>query len=231
MLKKLKKEVYEANMALPRHGLVILTWGNVSGIDRESGYIVIKPSGVDYDKMSPDDMAVVDLNGNVIEGSLKPSSDTPTHIALYKNFPNIGGITHTHSSWAVGCAQAGIPITQMGTTHADHFYKSIPITRDLSINEINGDYEYNTGLVIIEAVKNLGVSESEMPGALVKDHGPFTWGKTPGDSVVNAVVLEEVAKLFVITKMINVAAPPVAPALMDKHFLRKHGPGATYGQR
>jgi len=231
MLEKLKAEVYEANIALQKHGLVILTWGNVSGIDRESGLVVIKPSGVEYDKMSLDDMVVVDLNGNVADGSLKPSSDTPSHIALYKNFPNIGGITHTHSTWAVGCAQAGAPIVQMGTTHADYFYKSIPVTRDLTVEEINNDYEYNTGLCIVEAIKDLGASEIEMPGVLVKNHGPFTWGKNAAESVHNAVVLEEVAKMFVITKMINVSAPPMASALMDKHFLRKHGPGAYYGQR
>ena len=230
MLKKLKKQVYEANMALPKHKLVIFTWGNVSGIDRKRGLFVIKPSGVPYDELSPDDMVVMDLRGNKIEGDLKPSSDAPTHLALYNNFYEIGGVAHTHSAYAVSCAQAGIPIIPMGTTHADHFYKKIPLTRDLTLDEINGEYEYNTGMSIVEALRDISAPETEMPGVLVKNHGPFAWGKTAVDAVYNITVLEEVAKMFALTKLLNPDAPALSPGLMDKHFLRKHGINATYGQ-
>ena len=230
MLEKLKKEVYEANVALVMHGLVVLTWGNASGIDRETGLVVIKPSGLPYESMSPDDMVVVDLNGDVMEGTLQPSSDTPSHIALYKAFGDIGGVVHTHSTFAAGCAQAGVPLTPLGTTQADYFYKSVPVTREMTEDEINGDYELNTGLVIMETVKKTG-GVADTPGALVKNHGPFTWGATAAEAVLHAVVLEEAAKMFVITKLINFAAPPIQPALLNRHFFRKHGENATYGQK
>jgi len=231
MLEQLKQDVYNANMDLVVHGLVILTWGNASAIDRESGLVVIKPSGVAYDQMAPDQMVVVDLNGNVIDGDLNPSSDTPSHLALYRSFPDIGGVTHTHSAWATSCAQAGVPVTPLGTTQADYFHKSVPITRDMTTEEINGDYERHTGLCVVEAILNITDDALEVPAALVKNHGPFTWGRTVADAVLHAVVLEESAKLFVLTKLINLAAPPVSPVLLDRHFYRKHGSGAYYGQK
>jgi len=230
MLEKLKKEVCEANLALVRHGLVVLTWGNASGIDKQTGYIVIKPSGLPYDEMSPEDMVVVNLNGGVVEGRLKPSSDTPSHIALYNAFKEIGGVVHTHSTYAASCAQAGVPLTPLGTTQADYFYKSVPVTRDMTEDEINGGYELNTGRVIVETVKKTG-GVIDTPCALVRSHGPFTWGADAAEAVLHAVVLEESAKMFVITKLINLAAPPVQTALMNKHFFRKHGDSATYGQK
>ena len=229
MLENLKKEVYEANMLLPKHGLITFTWGNVSAIDRERGLVVIKPSGVDYDKMKSEDMVVVDLDGNVVEGNLKPSSDTPTHLKLYKEFKDIGGVVHTHSRWATIFAQAGKGINPYGTTQADYFYGTIPCTRDMSIEEIKGEYEYNTGSVIVETFKD--IDPNKMPAVLVKNHGPFTWGKDAVDAVHNAVVLEEVAMMAFNTELLNIHNTTNMPSeLLDKHFLRKHGPDAYYGQ-
>ncbi|MCL2838226.1 MAG: L-ribulose-5-phosphate 4-epimerase [Oscillospiraceae bacterium] len=229
MLEKLKQEVYLANMELPKYGLVTFTWGNVSGIDREAGLFAIKPSGVPYEELSADKMVLVDMYGNVVEGDYNPSSDTPTHLALYKAFADIGGIVHTHSTWATGVAQSGKPIPAFGTTHADYFYGAIPCTRDMTESEVAGEYEWETGTVIIEALK--GVEPLSMPGILVKNHGPFSWGKNAADAVHNAVVLEEVAKMAVITRMNNSDATPVNQYLLDKHYLRKHGADAYYGQK
>lgn len=229
MLENLKREVYEANMLLPKHGLITFTWGNVSAIDREKGLVVIKPSGVEYDKMKADDMVVVDLDGNVVQGSLKPSSDTPTHLKLYKEFKDIGGVVHTHSRWATIFAQAGKGINPYGTTQADYFYGKIPCTRDMNEQEIQKEYEYNTGLVIVETFEN--IDPNKMPAVLVKNHGPFTWGKDALDAVHNAVVLEEVAMMAFNTEILNNYNTKNMPnELLDKHFFRKHGPGAYYGQ-
>lgn len=229
MLENLKREVYEANMLLPKHGLITFTWGNVSAIDREKELVVIKPSGVEYDKMKADDMVVVDLDGNVVQGSLKPSSDTPTHLKLYKEFKDIGGVVHTHSRWATIFAQAGKGINPYGTTQADYFYGKIPCTRDMNEQEIQKEYEYNTGLVIVETFEN--IDPNKMPAVLVKNHGPFTWGKDALDAVHNAVVLEEVAMMAFNTEILNNYNTKNMPnELLDKHFLRKHGPGAYYGQ-
>ncbi len=228
MLEKLKEEVCQANLDLVKHNLVIMSWGNVSGIDRESGLSVIKPSGVSYEDMKPDDMVVVDLEGNVREGRLKPSSDTPTHIILYQQFKNIGGIVHTHSEWATSWAQAGKDIPAYGTTHADHFYGDIPCTRRLTEKEVDKDYEANTGRVIAEHFQNSG--EMEIPAVLVNSHGPFTWGKDAGDAVHNAVVLEEVAKMAFRTEMLG-NKRHMDQFLLDKHYLRKHGTNAYYGQK
>ncbi len=230
MLEQLKEIVYQANMELPRRGLVTYTWGNVSGIDRESGYIVIKPSGVDYENMKPEDMVVVDLSGNRIEGRYKPSSDTATHIELYKRYPELGGIVHTHSTWATSWAQAGRSIPLYGTTHADYFYGPIPCARSLTKEEINGEYEKNTGLVIIETLTNNSLAPKSMPGILCTNHGPFTWGKDAGEAVHNAVVLEEVAKMACYCELINREVTPAPQAIADKHYLRKHGENAYYGQ-
>lgn len=228
MLEKLKEEVFRANLDLVKHGLVIFTWGNVSGIDRESGLVVIKPSGVDYDVMKVDDMVVVDLDGNVVEGSLRPSSDTPTHLALYKAFPEIGGVVHTHSTYATAWAQAGVDLPNIGTTHADYFHNAIPCTPDMTKEEVEGDYELETGNVIVEAFRDLNPMHT--PGVLVTNHGPFTWGKDPHEAVHNAVVLEQVAKMASISFSVN---PMLAmnPLLVEKHFSRKHGPNAYYGQK
>ncbi|MDR1560682.1 MAG: L-ribulose-5-phosphate 4-epimerase [Clostridiales bacterium] len=226
MLAELKKRVYEANMSLPRYGLVTFTWGNVSGVDRESGLFVIKPSGIPYEDLSPDDMSVVDLDGGRIEGA-KPSSDTETHRILYKKFPSLGGIVHTHSTWATACAQAGVPIPPLGTTHGDYFYGSIPVTRAMTADEINGEYELETGNVIAETIKN---DPYDIPAALVRGHGPFAWGADAGEAVHNAVVLEEVAKIFILTRGINPNIQPMDQVLLDRHFLRKHGKNAYYGQ-
>ena len=229
MLEELKKEVYEANMLLPKYNLVTFTWGNVSAIDREKGLIVIKPSGVEYETMTPEDMVVVDLEGNVVEGKYKPSSDTPTHIKLYSEFSEIGGVVHTHSRWATIFAQAGRSIEAYGTTQADYFYGNIPCTRDMTPEEIDSDYEYNTGAVIVDTFKN--TNPLEMPAVLVKNHGPFTWGKNAAEAVHNAVVLEEVAMMAWNTEVLgNYSVNRMPDKLMNKHFKRKHGPNAYYGQ-
>ena len=228
MLESLKQKVYEANMELPKRGLITYTWGNVSGIDRETGYFVIKPSGVDYDLLKPEDMVVMDLEGNKIEGHLNPSSDTPTHIELYKAYPEIGGVVHTHSPWATSWAQAGRYIPCYGTTHADYFYGDIPCARLLTENEIAENYEKNTGLVIVETIGD--ENPLFVPGILCSNHGPFTWGKDAHDAVHNAVVLEEVAKMASCTESINKNSSKAPQSMQDKHFMRKHGPNAYYGQ-
>ncbi len=229
MLEQLKKEVWEANMLLPKYGLVTFTWGNVSGIDRESGLVVIKPSGVEYDEMKPEDMVVVNLDGKVVEGELNPSSDTPTHIGFYKAFPNIGGVTHTHSSYATSFAQAGRGVPALGTTHGDYFYGEIPCTRKMTPEEIAGEYEKNTGLVIIETFKDK--DPDAIPAVLVHSHGPFTWGKNAVDSVHHAVILEECAKMAIRAYALNPELQPMQQELLDKHYLRKHGANAYYGQK
>lgn len=228
MLEELKKRVFEANLALPRHGLVTFTWGNVSGIDRESGLVVIKPSGVEYDAMTADDMVVVDLDGNKVEGRWKPSSDTPTHLELYKAFPNIGGIVHTHSRWATSWAQAGRDIPAYGTTHGDYFYGAVPCTRKMTAAEIAGEYEKETGTVIIEAFRN--IEADDIPAVLVNSHGPFCWGKDPDNAVHNAVVLEELAFMAFHTEALSPKVGVMQQELLDKHYLRKHGKNAYYGQ-
>ena len=229
MLEELKKQIYEANMCLPKYGLVTFTWGNVSGIDREKNLVVIKPSGVDYDKLTPEDMVVVDLDGNRVEGRYKPSSDTPTHVELYKAFPNIGGVVHTHSSWATSWAQAGRGIPCYGTTHADYMYGTIPCVRNLTKEEIDEGYEKNTGLLIVDYFKDHDYEA--MPAVLCKNHGPFTWGKDPMEAVHNAVVLDEVAKMAARCEMINPEVKEAPQELMDKHYFRKHGANAYYGQK
>lgn len=231
MLEELKHRVYEANMLLPKHELVTFTWGNVSGIDRDKGLMVIKPSGVEYDRLTPDKMVVVDLeSGANVEGSLRPSSDTPTHIELYKAFSDIGGVVHTHSSYATSWAQAGRPITAYGTTHADYFYGDIPCTRALTREEIECDYELNTGRVIIETFKDNSIDENAMPGVLVFNHAPFTWGTDPANAVHNSVVLEEVAKMAYRAEIINPNMQRMSKYILDKHYMRKHGKNAYYGQ-
>lgn len=231
MLEKLKEQVFKANLELPKKGLVLFTWGNVSGIDREKNLIVIKPSGVDYETMKVEDMVVVDLDGNVVEGELNPSSDTPTHIELYKKFLSIGGIVHTHSTNATIWAQSGRDIPAYGTTNADYFYGSIPCTRKMTPKEITGEYEKETGTVIIETFENRGLDPKYIPGVLVNSHGPFTWGKNPDEAVYNSVVLEEVAKMAMFTEIVNKDIEPMQQELLDKHFLRKHGVNAYYGQK
>ena len=230
MLEELKKKVYEANMELPRRGLITYTWGNVSGIDRDTGYFVIKPSGVDYDKLRPEDMVVMDLEGNRIEGTLNPSSDTPTHLELYKQYPEIGGVVHTQSPEAPSGAQAGRDIPLYGTTHADYFYGPIPCARSLTPEEIGGEYERNTGLVIIETFEQRGLNPMHTPGVLCTNHGPFTWGKDAAEAVHNAVVLEEVARMAIRTELLNPQVQPAPDSIRDKHFFRKHGENAYYGQ-
>jgi L-ribulose-5-phosphate 4-epimerase len=231
MLENLKKQVFEANMMLPKHGLITFTWGNVSGIDRESGLVVIKPSGVEYDVMTVEDMVVVDLEGNRVEGNLKPSSDTATHIELYKAFPNIGGVVHTHSRWATTFAQAGRGIPALGTTHADYFYGEIPCTRKMTSKEIDVAYEKETGTVIIERFKNAGIEPDDVPGVVVYSHGPFTWGTDPHNAVHNAVVMEEVAFMAWHNLALSGSTiPSMQQELLDKHYLRKHGKNAYYGQ-
>lgn len=229
MLKSLKQKVLEANLELVARGLVIYTWGNVSGIDREKGLVVIKPSGVSYEGMGVEHMVVIDLEGNVVEGDLKPSSDTPTHLALYKAFPEIGGVVHTHSPWATQWAQAAKGIPCFGTTHADYFYGEIPCTRPMTDDEIKGEYEKETGNVIVETFKNL--NPMYIPAVLVNGHGPFTWGKSAQDAVFNSVVLEETAKMAHNSLMLNPGLKGISQALLDKHFLRKHGANAYYGQK
>ncbi len=229
MLEKLKEQVFQANLLLPKHGLITFTWGNVSGIDREQGLVVIKPSGVSYDVMKADDMVVVDLKtGVVVEGKLKPSTDTPTHIELYKAFPNIGGVVHTHSRWATTFAQAGRGIIALGTTHGDYFYGEIPCTRKMTVAEIQGEYEKETGTVIKETFQ--GKNADTIPAVLVYGHGPFTWGKDPMDAVHNAVALDEVAYMNFHTLLLEPHIPTIQQELLDKHYLRKHGANAYYGQ-
>ena len=228
MLEKLKQEVLEANLDLVKNNLVILTWGNVSALDRETGLVVIKPSGVSYDDMKVEDMVVVDLDGNIVEGDLRPSSDTPTHLAIYRHFPEVGGVVHTHSTYATAWAQAGLPIPNIGTTHADTFYQAVPCTDEMSKEQIEAAYEAATGDVIAEAFK--GMNPMHTPAVLVKHHGPFTWGKSAANAVYNAVVLEEVARMASITVALN---PKVEmnQDLVEKHYDRKHGANAYYGQK
>ena len=228
MLEELKEKVCRANLDLVRHGLVIFTWGNVSAIDRQSGLVVIKPSGVSYDNMKPSDMVVVDLDGKVVEGDLNPSSDTPTHLVLYKAFPEIGGVVHTHSTYATAWAQAGIDLPNIGTTHADYFHDAVHCTADMSRPQVEGEYELETGNVIVERFK--GLNPVHTPGVLVKNHGPFTWGKDAFEAVHNAVVLEQVAKMAFISFSVNPSLT-MNPLLVEKHFSRKHGPNAYYGQK
>lgn len=228
MLESLKKEVLEANLLLPRYGLITFTWGNVSGIDRESGLVVIKPSGVSYDGMTVEDMVVVDLDGNIVEGNRKPSSDTPTHLVLYKAFPTCGGIVHTHSRWATSFAQAGVGIRPLGTTQGDYFYGEIPCTRKMNPQEIAGAYEEETGNVIVETFR--GKDPAAIPAVLVHSHGPFAWGKDAAEAVHNAVVLEEVAFMNFHSLQLNPAQTRMQQELLDKHYLRKHGKNAYYGQ-
>lgn len=230
MLEQLKQKVYEANMALPKHQLVVFTWGNVSGVDREKELVVIKPSGVDYDELSPENMVVVDFDGNVVEGDLKPSSDTATHIELYKNFKDIGGVVHTHSPWAVSFAQAGVDLPAAGTTHADYFYGDIPVTRAMKQAEIETEYEKETGSVIVETFKERSIDPNQIPGVLVNDHGPFTWGTDPANAVYNSVVLEQVAQMTYHGMQLKGESVRMDQTLLDKHYLRKHGKNAYYGQ-
>ena len=241
MLEELKQKVCKANLDLVKHGLVLFTWGNVSAIDRASGLVVIKPSGVSYDDMKPSDMVVVDLEGNVVEGSLRPSSDTPTHLVLYKAFPEIGGVVHTHSTFATAWAQAGRDIPSLGTTHADYFHDDIPCTRDMKKTEVFGEYEKETGVVIVERFRK--IKPMDTPAVLVRNHGPFAWGTDADNAVHNAVVLEEVAKMAFLAMTINKdfiganrdpyqadSAPTMNKHLIEKHYSRKHGPNAYYGQ-
>ncbi len=236
MLEALKQEVLKANLDLVKHGLVIFTWGNVSAIDRASGLVVIKPSGVEYDEMKASDMVVVDLDGKVVEGDLRPSSDTPTHVTLYKAFPNIGGVVHTHSTYATAWAQAGRDLPNIGTTHADYFHEDIPCTRDMKKSEVFGEYEKETGNVIVERFEN--INPEDTPAVLVKNHGPFAWGTDAANAVHNAVVLEQVAKMAFISSTLHLNTldvvthvPSMNKHLIEKHYSRKHGPGAYYGQK
>ena len=231
MLEELRKQVYEANMELPRRNLVTYTWGNVSGIDREKGLVVIKPSGVEYDELTPENLVVLDLDGNRVEGELNPSSDTKTHLELYKAFPTLGGIVHTHSPYAVAWAQAGRAIPCYGTTHADYFYGAVPCARHLTKEELDEDYEKNTGKIIIDTFTDRGIDPVAVPGAICHSHGPFTWGKDAAQAVYHAVVLEEVAKMALLTRQVNSDAAPAPQYLQDKHYMRKHGPNAYYGQK
>ena len=236
MLEELKEKVFRANLDLVKHGLVIFTWGNVSAIDRATGLVVIKPSGVSYETMRAEDMVVVDLDGNVVEGDLRPSSDTPTHLVLYKAFPEIGGVVHTHSTYATAWAQAGLDIPNIGTTHADYFHDDIPCTRDMKKSEVFGEYEKETGNVIVERFK--GMNPVDTPAVLVRNHGPFTWGTDADNAVHNAVVLEQVAKMGFVAVTLNLSTldlvnhkPSMNKLLIEKHYSRKHGPNAYYGQK
>lgn len=229
MLEELKEKVFQANLDLVKQGLVIFTWGNVSGIDREKGLVVIKPSGVSYDDMKPSDMVVVCLEtGKVVEGNLNPSSDTPTHLVLYKAFPNIQGVVHTHSTYATAWSQAGMDIPNIGTTHADYFYKEIPCTADMTKEEVEGEYELETGNVIVKRFE--GMNPDHTPGVLVKNHGPFAWGNSPANAVYNAKVMEQCAKMAYISFTLN-PETTMNPLLVEKHYMRKHGPNAYYGQK
>ena len=230
MLEELKKKVYEANMELPRRNLVTYTWGNVSGIDREKGLFVIKPSGVEYDELRPEDLVVMDLCGNKVEGDMNPSSDTKTHLVLYRAFPQLGGIVHTHSPYAVAWAQAGRDIPAYGTTHADYFYGSIPCARHLTQEELDEDYELNTGNIIVEEFKTRNIDPVAVPAVICHSHGPFTWGKDAAQAVYHAVVLEEVAKMAILTRQVDPSALPAPQRIQDKHYRRKHGPNAYSGQ-
>lgn len=227
MSERLKEQVFQANLDLVKHGLVIFTWGNVSGIDREKGLVVIKPSGISYEKMKPADMVVLNLYGQVVEGNLKPSSDAQTHLVLYRQFENIGGVVRTHSEWATSWAQAGKGIPAIGTTHADYFNGEIPCTRKLTFDEIEGDYELETGKVIVERFREL--DPNQIPGVLVNNHGPFTWGTNAENAVHNSIVLEEVAKMTFRSLLLN-PETTMSPTLLNKHFLRKHGKNSYYGQ-
>ena len=229
MLDDLKKQVLDANLALVRHGLALMTWGNASGIDRRKGLVVIKPSGVPYDGMTVADLVVVDLAGRTVEGRYRPSTDLPTHLALYAAWPSIGGVVHTHSTHATAFAQACQPIPCFGTTHADHFHGPVPLTRKLTQREVAGDYEANTGKVIVECFS--GVEPLHMPAVLVANHGPFSWGRDARDAVHNAVALEEVARMALATRQLNPKAKPIAAYLLEKHFARKHSANAYYGQK
>ena len=231
MLEELKEQVFRANLDLVRHNLVIFTWGNVSGIDREKGLVVIKPSGVSYDSMKASDMVVVDLiTGAVVEGDLNPSSDTPTHLVLYRTFPSIGGVVHTHSTYATAWAQAGRDIPNIGTTHADYFHDAIPCTGDMTEAEVKGNYEQETGNVIVQRFREGNINPEHTPGVLVRNHGPFSWGKDADNAVYNSVVMEQVAKMAFVSFCIN-PDTTMNPLLIEKHFSRKHGPKAYYGQR
>lgn len=230
MLEKLKQSVYEANMELPRRGLVTYTWGNVSGIDREKGLVVIKPSGVRYEELTPDKLVVLDLDGKVVEGELNPSSDTKTHLELYREFPALGGVVHTHSPCAVAWAQAGRDIPCYGTTHADYFYGPVPCARALTPEEIDEDYERNTGRVIVEEFRARGIEPAHVPAVICRSHGPFAWGADAAEAVYHAAVLEEVAHMALLTLAVDADAAPAPQHLQDKHFMRKHGPQAYYGQ-
>lgn len=230
MLEKLKQSVYEANMELPRRGLVTYTWGNVSGIDREKGLVVIKPSGVRYEELTPDKLVVLDLDGKVVEGALNPSSDTKTHLELYREFPALGGVVHTHSPCAVAWAQAGRDIPCYGTTHADYFYGPVPCARALTPEEIDEDYERNTGRVIVEEFRARGIEPAHVPAVICRSHGPFAWGADAAEAVYHAAVLEEVAHMALLTLAVDADAAPAPQHLQDKHFMRKHGPQAYYGQ-
>lgn len=230
MLKELRERVLQANLELPKYGLVTFTWGNVSEIDRETGLVAIKPSGVEYDVMTVDDIVIVDLQGNRVWGDKKPSSDTPTHLELYRQFPDIGGVVHTHSRHAVGWAQAGEDILALGTTHGDYFYGSVPCTRKMTPAEIAGEYELETGKVIVETFQKRGINPNMVPGVLVHSHGPFTWGKDGHNAVHNSVVLEEVAYMNFCSKLIRPNVQAMQQELLNKHYLRKHGKNAYYGQ-
>ena len=231
MLEKLREQVYEANLELPRRGLVTYTWGNVSGIDRERGLVVIKPSGVEYDALRPEDLVVVSLeSGERVEGTLNPSSDTPTHLELYRAVPALGGVVHTHSTHAVAWAQARMDLICYGTTHADYFYGAVPCTRELTAEEIDAGYEANTGKVIVETFREQGLDPVHVPAVLCASHGPFAWGKDPAQAVYHAAVLEEVARMALLTRMLSPAAEAAPQRVQNKHFLRKHGPSAYYGQ-
>ena len=232
MLEQLKKDVCRANLRLKEYGLITLTWGNVSAISEDRKYVVIKPSGVSYDEMTPEMMVVTDIDGNVVEGTLRPSSDLDTHLELYRNYAEIGAVVHTHSRWATATAQAESELACFGTTHADNFYGSVPCTRHLTVEEINGDYELNTGKVIVETLNEKGIDPMAVPAILVCKHGPFAWGKTPVKAVENALVLEECAYMGFICKMLtNGNVAPAPQVLLDKHYFRKHGAGAYYGQK